>query len=188
VPADKADTFLSNLAAWEATGQPLASWTVYRLKPTESLGDVAKRAGVSEAQLRDANQIPPRYKLASGSAILIPRDETMDDDIAPSMLEASFSLVPENANLRRLTYRVRRGDTLHSVARKYSVAPTDIKAWNQLRSESLFAGQRLTINVVARPAAAKKTAVKATPVTTSAQKTAGRSAAPAAASAGAARR
>jgi membrane-bound lytic murein transglycosylase D len=188
VPADKADTFLSNLAAWEATGQPLASWTVYRLKPTESLGDVAKRAGVSEAQLRDANQIPPRYKLASGSAILIPRDETMDDDIAPSMLEASFSLVPENANLRRLTYRVRRGDTLHSVARKYSVAPTDIKAWNQLRSESLFAGQRLTINVVARPAAPKKTAVKATPVTTSAQKTAGRSAAPAAASAGAARR
>ena len=95
VPADKADTFLSNLAAWEATGQPLASWTVYRLKPTESLADVAKRAGVSEAHLREANQIPPRYKLASGSAILIPRDETMDDDIAPAMLEANFALVPE---------------------------------------------------------------------------------------------
>ena len=186
VPADKADTFLSNLAAWEATGQPLASWTVYRLKPTESLADVAKRAGVSEAHLREANQIPPRYKLASGSAILIPRDETMDDDIAPAMLEANFALVPESASLRRVTYRVRRGDTLHSVARKYSVAPTDIKAWNQLRSESLFAGQRLTINVVAKPAA-KKTSATA-PVKATSQHTAGRSAAPAAASASAARR
>ena len=157
---------------------------MYRLKPTESLADVAKRAGVSEAHLREANQIPPRYKLASGSAILIPRDETMDDDIAPAMLEASFSVVPEHASLRRVTYRVRKGETLHSVGRKYGVSTADIKAWNQLRSEQLFAGQRLTINVVAKPAAPKRTAVKATPAT----KTAGRSAAPAAASAGAARR
>ena len=110
----------------------------------------------------------------------------MDDDIAPAMLEANFALVPENASLRRVTYRVRRGDTLHSVARKYGVAPTDIKAWNQLRSEGLFAGQRLTINVVAKPAA-KKTSAKA-PVTATSQRTAGRTAAPTAASAGAARR
>ena len=188
LPADKADTFLSNYAAWEATGQPLASWTVYRLKPNESLAEVAKRCGVAESQLREANQIPPRYKLASGSAILIPRDETMDDDIAPAMLQASFAVVPEHANLRRVTHRVRAGETLYSVARRYNVTPADIKAWNQLRSESLFSGQRLTLNVVAQPAA-KKTTVKAHAKPASTTRTAsGRSAAPTAASAGAARR
>jgi membrane-bound lytic murein transglycosylase D len=188
LPADKADTFLSNYAAWEATGQPLASWTVYRLKANETLAEVAKRSGVAESQLRDANQIPPRYKLASGSAILIPRDETMDDDIAPAMLQASFTVVPESANLRRVTYRVRKGDTLYSVARRYNVAPADIKAWNQLRSESLFSGQRLTLNVVAQPAAKKVTAKAHAKPATTIRTASGRSAAPTAASAGAARR
>ncbi len=117
LPADKVETFHANLAAWEATGQPLASWTTYQMAPSDTIASVAKRAGISEQQLREANRVPPRYRLAPGSTILIPRDETMDDDIPAESLEARFALVPEQANLRKVTYRVRRGDTLHAVAR-----------------------------------------------------------------------
>jgi membrane-bound lytic murein transglycosylase D len=156
LPADKVDRFHANLAAWDATGQPLASWTTYKMEPTDTLTVIAKRAGISEQQLRDANQVPPRYRLAPGSTILIPRDETMEDDISAASLDAHFALVPEQANLRKVTYRVRRGDTLHGVARRWNVSEKDIVLWNRLTAPVLFAGQRLELTVPAPKARAAK--------------------------------
>ena len=154
LPANRLDTFNANLAAWEATGQPLASWSTYTMKPSDTLASVSQRAGITEQQLREANRIPPRYRLAPGSTILVPRDETTED-IAATSLDARFALVPEASNLRKVTYRVRRGDTLHSVARRYKVSEKDIIVWNQLTGPTLFAGQRLELTV---PAAASSTA------------------------------
>jgi membrane-bound lytic murein transglycosylase D len=162
LPADREAAFLGNLAAWEATDQPLASWTTYTLAGKESLAQVAERAGVSEAALREANRIPPRYKVAGGSTILIPRDESMEDDIHPQHIRAAFSYVPEHANLKRITYRVRRGDTLASVARRWNVKQDDIVAWNNLRSHGLFAGQRLNLTIASRPPAPKARVAAAT--------------------------
>jgi membrane-bound lytic murein transglycosylase D len=164
LPTDRVDIFHANLAAWEATGQPLASWTTYRMQPADSLASISKRVGISEQRLREANRIPPRYRLAPGSTILIPRDETMDD-ITASSLDARFALVPESANLRKVTYRVRRGDTLHSVARRYRVEEKDVIVWNNLTSPSLFTGQRLelTVAVASKPPSAGKGGSKARP-------------------------
>ena len=157
LPADKVEAFHANLAAWEATSQPLASWTTYQMAPNDTLASVAKRAGISEQQLREANRVPPRYRLAAGSTILIPRDESMDDDIPAESLEARFALVPERSNLRKVTYRVRRGDTLHAVALKWKVDEKDIIVWNHLTAPTLFAGQRLELTVPAPKARAAKT-------------------------------
>jgi membrane-bound lytic murein transglycosylase D len=156
LPADKADRFHANLAAWEATGQPLASWTTYKMQPSDTLAAVAKRVGIGEQQLREANRVPPRYRLAPGSTILIPRDETMEDDIPVASLDAHFALVPEHANLRKVTYRVRRGDTLHGVARRWGVDEKDVIVWNHLTAPTLFAGQRLELTVPAPKARAGK--------------------------------
>jgi membrane-bound lytic murein transglycosylase D len=154
LPADSVEIFNANLAAWEATGQPLSTWTTYRMRPSDTLATVSKRAGISEAQLREANRIPPRYRLAPGSTILIPRDESMDD-IAADSLDARFSLVPEASNLRKVTYRVRKGDTLHSVARRYRVDEKDVIMWNHLTAPTLFAGQRLELTIAVASAPAK---------------------------------
>lgn len=166
LPANRVELFHANLAAWEATGQPLASWTTYKTKPTDTLAAIALRAGIGEQQLREANRIPSRYRLAPGSTLLIPRDETMEGDIPKASLDGSFALVPESSNLRKVTYRVRKGDTLYSVARRWRVEPKDIIAWNHLTKPALFAGQRLELTVVAPkrttpPASAKKPAGKA---------------------------
>jgi membrane-bound lytic murein transglycosylase D len=78
---------------------------------------------------------------------LIPRDETMESDIPATSLDGRFSLVPEHANLRKVTYRVRRGDTVTSVAQRWKVLPKDVIIWNRLTSPTLFAGQRLELTV-----------------------------------------
>jgi membrane-bound lytic murein transglycosylase D len=159
LPADKADRFHANLVAWEATGQPLASWTTYKMRPSDTLAAVAQRVGIGEQQLREANRVPPRYRLAPGSTILIPRDETMEDDISVASLDAHFALVPEHANLRKVTYRVRRGDTLHGVARRWGVDEKDVIVWNHLTAPTLFAGQRLELTVPAPKARPGKSQV-----------------------------
>jgi membrane-bound lytic murein transglycosylase D len=152
LPAKSVDRFHANLAAWDATGQPLASWTVYKMTPADTLAAVARRVGISEEKLREANRIPPRYVISAGSTILIPRDETMESDIPADSLDARFALVPEQSNLRKVTYRVRRGDTLFSVARRYRVDEKDVIVWNHLTAPTLFAGQRLELTVPAAKA------------------------------------
>ena len=156
LPADRGDKFGANLAAWEATGQPLASWTAYRLKGGETLSAVAERAGVSEAALRTANHVPPRYVLGSGSTILVPRDEAVGEDVSGDLLDGSVALVPEQPGLRKITIKVRRGESLRTIARRWHVGEDEIVAWNDLRSTSLLAGQRLNLTVASSSVPHKK--------------------------------
>jgi membrane-bound lytic murein transglycosylase D len=46
---------------------------------------------------------------------------------------------------QRIRYRVRSGDYLGKIAKKYGVRVSDIKKWNRLRNNRLKIGQRLTI-------------------------------------------
>jgi membrane-bound lytic murein transglycosylase D len=147
LPADRSEKFGANLAAWEATGQPLASWTAYKLKTGETLAAVAERVGVTEASLRTANHVPPRYLLASGSTVLVPRDESAGEDVSSDMLDGSMALVPEQPGLRKISVKVRRGESIGTIARRWHVTEDEIIAWNDLRSPALLAGQRLTLTV-----------------------------------------
>jgi membrane-bound lytic murein transglycosylase D len=135
----------------------LASWTTHTVASTDTVENIAARVGVSAEHLREANRIPRRHKLAAGSTILIPRDETMAEDIAPEHLGAALSLLPERPSQRVITYRVRRGDTLSGVARRYGTSADEIAELNRLRNRHLFAGQRLNIAVAgnSRPSAAR---------------------------------
>ncbi|HTF18445.1 MAG TPA: LysM peptidoglycan-binding domain-containing protein [Chryseolinea sp.] len=45
----------------------------------------------------------------------------------------------------RIVYRVRRGDVLGSIAMRNNVKVTDLKRWNNLRSNTIHVGQRLNI-------------------------------------------
>jgi membrane-bound lytic murein transglycosylase D len=156
LPADRSQKFSANLAAWEATGQPLASWSAYRLKNGETLAAVAQRVGVTEASLRTANHVPPRYLAASGSTILIPRDETTAEDVSNDMLDGSIELVPEKPGLRKITVKVRRGESLSSIARRWRVGEDEIVAWNNLHSTDLYAGQHLSLTVASSSISHKK--------------------------------
>jgi len=46
---------------------------------------------------------------------------------------------------KRIRYRVRNGDYLGKIARKFGVRVSDIKKWNRLRSSNLKIGQRLSV-------------------------------------------
>lgn len=63
------------------------------------------------------------------------------------------------SNGSKITYRVRSGDYLGKIASRYGCGVSEIKKWNNLRSNSLRIGQRLTIytkNSKPQQVAAKK--------------------------------
>jgi membrane-bound lytic murein transglycosylase D len=60
----------------------------------------------------------------------------------------------------RVVYTVRRGDNLTTIARRYNVSVTQIRGWNNLRSNNIQAGQRLTLHTNSdAPAAAQPSRV-----------------------------
>lgn len=145
IPAAKADTFVSNLINWQSTGKPLSNWTTYKVKKGDSLKAIAKRYGMTEDELRAANKIPKNRRVQIGSTILV-KDAHAKRDIAVAEADSAMRLVPLPTT-RRITYRVRNGDTLSSVASRFGVKAADIKRQNKLKSNSLKVGQRLRLTI-----------------------------------------
>jgi membrane-bound lytic murein transglycosylase D len=58
---------------------------------------------------------------------------------------------------KRITHKVRKGETMSTIARKYDCTTTEIKKWNKLKKSSVYQGQALKIYVQAQqPAVAAK--------------------------------
>jgi FOG: LysM repeat len=146
MPTDKLDQFIENLVAYRTSGKPLSSWTTYRVKPEDTVASIARKAHMTEAELREANQIPAGRRIKAGSLVLVSKASGLGnaEDIASDTIDASSALAQD---YRRVTYRVRRGDNMRSVARRLGVSPATIMKSNNLRSQRLRVGQTLRVNV-----------------------------------------
>lgn len=146
LPADKVDEFVDNLASWMDGGQPLSRWTTYKLKEGETLASVAEAAGMTEDELRDVNGIPKGRRVLANSMLLVRANADEQTDIAAETADAKLRLSPLTT-WRRVTYRVRKGDTLSSIARRWHITKKSIVQANRLRSQNLRVGQRLILTV-----------------------------------------
>jgi membrane-bound lytic murein transglycosylase D len=148
LPIDKAELFAAKL---ELSDQPLVSWRAYRLRPGETLPQVAARFGMPVESLRAVNGIGPRAKVPAGHLLLVPAAQPTEAD-ADALTHAVFTTVPQG---RTFYYHVKRGDTMAGVADRYGVSARDIKGWNGLSRDALQSGQTLRITSDYAPNAAK---------------------------------
>ena len=146
LPADKVDEFIDNLASWMDGGQPLSRWTTYKLQEGETLASVAEAAGMTEDELRDVNGIPKGRRVLANSTLLVRANADDQTDIAAETADAKLRLSPLTT-WRRVTYRVRKGDTLSGIARRWHITKKSIVQANRLRSQNLRVGQRLILTV-----------------------------------------
>lgn len=146
LPADKVDLFIDNLASWMDSGQRLSRWTTYVMGEGETLSSVAKQTGMTEAQLREINAIPSGRRVLPNSILLVRANPEQQEDITIAAADAHLRLSPQTT-WRRVTYRVRRGDTLPRIASRWRITTQSIVKTNRLRSSRLRAGQRLILTV-----------------------------------------
>jgi membrane-bound lytic murein transglycosylase D len=154
LPFDNAQAFVQKL---EQHRGRLASWTAWVAPKTLKPAEAAKRAGMSEAQLRDVNHIPPRMLVKAGSTLLVPRNGHVQADVSEHLAEnGMMALAPDAPALKRMTFKARKGDSVASIAKRYRVSNTQLLEWNKLAAgASLKPGQTVVVFV----ATAKKTAV-----------------------------
>ena len=144
LPWDNATVFQRNFEA-HGKGQ-YASWTAWSAPSTMNPAEAARRVGMSEADLRAVNNIPPRMLIKSGSTLLVPRTARTDTDVTSAVADsAQISLAPEIVT-RRSTVKARKGETVASIAKRYGLAVASVAEWNSTSASAGFkVGQQVVV-------------------------------------------
>ena len=160
LPWDHALTFQQRLREHQG---PWATWTAWRLPEGMSVAQAAQRHDLSEARLREVNDIPRRSsQLRAGSTLLVPRQSGHDADVPEHIADGGQILLGRDTGSastnpgpgpRSLRVTVRSGDTLSSLARRHNVTVANLRTWNKLRpNATLRAGQVLLVQQRSAPA------------------------------------
>lgn len=136
LPWDNAEVFQANLESYG--GGRLASWTVWVAPSTMRPADAAKRVGMTEADFRSINAIPPRVVIRAGSSLLVPRSAQTSHDVAVQVADnGQLSLAPD-VILKQMVVKAGNNDSVASIARRYRLSSAQVAQWNKLAATASF--------------------------------------------------
>ena len=156
VPSGTGEQVRERMASARASELNSLNW--YTVRRGESLAAISHKLRVSKTELASANSLSAKSKVRAGQELLIPRAPTTlmatrTERAAPPVLASrpvtGTAAVPDavRASSRNPStyYRVKRGDTLFSIARLFNTTVEKIKGWNRLRGNALSVGKKLLI-------------------------------------------
>jgi membrane-bound lytic murein transglycosylase D len=107
--------------------------TVHVVQSGESFWSIAQRYDVGVRELAAWNAMAPRDTLSVGRKLVVWQQGAVPQD---------------TARIRRLTYVVRRGDSLAGISSRFRVSVSEVVKWNKISTEAyLQPGQRLVLYV-----------------------------------------
>ncbi len=127
---------------------PMAPRATYTVAKGDSLWTIARKHGVTVAELAAANQLSPSATLRVGQTISVPA-ASVETVAAPGT---------DAANL----YEVKAGDMLGTIARRQGTTVAALRSANNLSNDNLRVGQKLVIPGNAVPPADLATRPSAT--------------------------
>jgi LysM repeat protein len=113
------------------------STTSYVIKKGDSLSVIAKKYGVSLAGLMALNQITDPDKIFEGQRLKLPGEVDVSN---PRPVKRSAKPAPSGD-----AYEVVAGDSLSMIASRLGTSVRELKEANDLSSDRIMVGQRLTI-------------------------------------------
>ncbi len=129
LPADRLDAFLAAVERHGRESRAFATWQPHTLQPGETIESIARHAGITAAELLDANDLRRGQRILAGTRILAPQ-RSVEDETRLEGFEGPrvYELVEQPAAWHRLA----RGETLSSVARRYGTTVAQLRAWNRV--------------------------------------------------------
>jgi len=118
---------------------------VHIVHPGDTFWDLAHAHGVHVRALARWNGMAPRDPLVPGQKLVI---WSRRGQAASRLTTVSFTPPPRHRVTKRIGYRVRKGDSLARISRKFRVSINQLRKWNNLsRNKYLQPGQRLVVYV-----------------------------------------
>lgn len=174
VPSGRAGQFAQNYAA--IPPDQMRNWVIHRVKRGETIGGIARRYGIAASIIMEANKLRSARHLSIGRTLVIPipkgssqfaavarrsvaaeseqnsaldrgRRRTIDRTrMAKALAYAAKHPRVEPKGKKKVTYRVKNGDTIGHIAEWYGCRVADIRNWNDLPyGRFIRVDQKLTI-------------------------------------------
>lgn len=122
-----------------ASPKPSGSeWASYRVKEGDSLDKIARRHGVSVEDIKRWNGLRSDRILVDQTLSLKSYENGSKDAAVTAKQQAKPSQ-------HHIVYNIKKGDSLYKIAQSFGISVNDIKAWNNLRSNRIRAGEQLII-------------------------------------------
>jgi membrane-bound lytic murein transglycosylase D len=154
LPIEGADKLETRLASQDSI--KLMKWDQVLVENGDTLSALAARHHVPVSVLRSTNNLDSDT-IRVGQKLRLPRDEALLVD--PLYVAAAAELQKLQSGLiasERVIYKVRPGDSLSVIARRYKVSVRDLQKWNNISDPSkLRAGKTLTLFHSPAPASAQ---------------------------------
>lgn len=122
-------------------------WAHYKVKPGDILGRISKKYKVSIAAIRRTNKLKSNT-IYPEKILLIPmiNAQVAGQSKASTKANIKVSKVTQSTDKNQITHRVRKGDTLWQLAKRYGVKVAQISRWNKIsESQTLQLAQKLVI-------------------------------------------
>ncbi len=153
LPAGSLDAFVEGYAALPAKNR--ANFVRHQVKSGDTLLAMAKRYGVRVEDIQKLNKIRDARALKVGANLIVP--------LNPDHGGLPVAELSDDYNRsRKVTYKVRNGDSLWKIAQKFDVSEKELRVWNRLGwSNVIRPGQTLVVSAKSAPAkTASKSAAK----------------------------
>ena len=122
------DTQKKDMITLNADAMIQETYAVYVVKRGDSLGKIARMFDIDTKEMRRINQLNTKQQLKIKQKLYVPIDQERLDTV------------------ERAIYKVKRGDSLSSIAKKFNVKISDLKRYNHIRKKSIIhVGQKLTL-------------------------------------------
>lgn len=137
-------------AGIEPPGPDPSDMAFYKVRRGDTLGRISRRFGVSTRDIVVENSIRRPNRLRIGQVLAIPLygSSIRSSNRSISNRRPRDVAPPDPATHRAISYRIRRGDTLARIGRRYGVSMANLQDWNKLNNPGdIIAGRSLTIYV-----------------------------------------
>ena len=133
----------------------------HKVRRGDTLFDIAARYGASATSIREANNISNARRLQAGKVLLIPTSSMTTTPVEPKVaVRKTPAKAPTSVKRKSLvkkapkrkavateqrSYRVRSGDTLWSIAKRFNLSVKELRKLNQLRGNTIRVGALLRL-------------------------------------------
>ncbi|MBF0224346.1 MAG: LysM peptidoglycan-binding domain-containing protein [Desulfobacterales bacterium] len=141
LPLGKKEILESKLNSIATSTPPTREFIYHRIKSGESLSTIAKRYKTTVKNIAWINKLNKYHSIRSGKLLKIPLSDNNRTVQSKHVVED----YNDKDSLGEIVYKVKEGDALWIIAKKFKSTPEKIMHHNNLLSSKLAIGQRLKI-------------------------------------------